>query len=541
MRIQPIQLTSQNRLVKAYREQSDQVIEKFDYNPWKQETFQQRINDIKEQHYQREQLVAHLREVNERWGAPQSTFNSIEELKREDSVVVVGGQQAGLLTGPLYTIHKIISILDFAKKETKALGVPVLPVFWIAGEDHDYDEINHIYLSHHPRMKKFKVLQKQLQKLSVSEMEMDHEAMNQWVERLFSQLDETAYTKDLKSQIQDKLSQSRTFVDFFARILFGLFQEEGLILLDSHDPGLRKLETPYFDKMIQSQPAIAEGVERALHHTAQQGYPVNLDATHQDGHLFYTHEGERVLLVRNEDGHWEGKQGECRCTTEELRRIAEESPHLLSNNVVTRPLMQEFVLPTLAFIAGPGEVAYWSALKPAFHAVGLHMPPVLPRISISLLDRKSEKWLHRHQIAPSMAINEGVSHYKSHWIAMQSYPPVVELADEVKRAVERAHRPLKDKAHEIRDDIGQLAEKNLFHLFRDVEFLQERMEKALEEQHSHELQIFDELDLTLHPEGGLQERIWNVLPWLNKYGFELPSKLNELEYDWECEHHLIYV
>src|SRR5699024_11029072 len=85
-----------------------------------------------------------LEEMNEQWHAPQATFRNIERLKDSNSVVVIGGQQAGMLTGPLYTIHKIISIIQFAKQKEAELNVPVIPLFWIAGEHHDFEEINHI-------------------------------------------------------------------------------------------------------------------------------------------------------------------------------------------------------------------------------------------------------------------------------------------------------------------------------------------------------------------------------------------------------------
>ncbi|MFC0524035.1 bacillithiol biosynthesis cysteine-adding enzyme BshC [Pontibacillus salicampi] len=541
MRIQPIDLTKQSELITNYRNQTRDVLNKFDYNPFQTGAYRDRLHDISERPYQREALVQHLLTVNKSWGAHDTTLKNIERLREPESAVVVSGQQAGLLTGPLYTIHKIVSTLVLAREQEAELGVSIIPVFWMAGEDHDYDEINHVYMPYSPRMKKFRVLQKQINKVSVSQMEMDHGAVRTWLDRLFTQMGETDQTVAIHDMLTKELEQSTTFVDFFARILSTFFDEEGLVLLDAHHPELRSLESDYFKQMIHQQPIISEGVAKELQRTFQQGYSVNLDVDLNDGHLFYTYHDTRVLLVRQEDGLFVGKNGECSLTKEELLQIAEESPHLLSNNVVTRPIMQDLLLPTLAFIGGPGEIGYWSVLRPAFEAMGITMPPVVPRLSISLVDRKSQKWLERHLIDPSSAVNNGVTEEKTKWISMQSYPPIEQLSDEVKRSIERAHRPLKAKAEEIRDDLGQVAEKNLFHLFRDVEFLQEKIEKALEEKNSRELDIFDDIDLMLRPEGGLQERIWNVLPWLNYYGVDLPAQLTRVQYDWNSSHHIIYI
>lgn len=541
MRIQPIELPSQNKFIQHYRAQHEELLNKFHYNPYKQEEYERRVAELEERHFQRDSLADHLQRVNEEWGASEATVSNIERLRDPQSVVVVGGQQAGLLTGPLYTINKIVSIIVMAKEQEEALGRPVLPVFWIAGEDHDFDEINHIYMPQSPRMKKHKILQKQMKKEAVSEMEMDQEAIQTWIDRLFMGLRESEHTNHLYDLIKGELKRSVTFVDLFARLTHYFFKEEGLILMDAQHKDLRQLESGYFQEMIRKQPEISEGVVRSLHLTAQQGYSVNLEAEVEDGHLFYKWNGERTLLMKDEEGNWRGKKDECCFSEEELLHIAETEPHLLSNNVVTRPLMQDLVLPSLTFIAGPGEVGYWSALKPVFEALNIQMPPVMPRLSMTLLDRQNEKWLRRHLIDIEKAVNEGVTEDKSKWIAMQSYPPIEELADEVKRAIERAHRPLKEKAHEIRDDIGQIAEKNLFYLFRDVEFLQERMADALEEKHGRELEVFDQIDLRIHPEGGLQERIWNILPFANDHGPGLPKQLLTVEYDWRKAHHVIFM
>src|SRR5699024_1311734 len=122
----------------------ERIFQYFDYTPFND--YEQRVRDLNHRVFNRERLADVLHIVNKQWGAPQSTHDNIEQLRKENSVVVIGGQQAGLMTGPLYTINKIISIIQFAKQQEALLQIPVIPVFWIAGEDHDYDEINHVFL-----------------------------------------------------------------------------------------------------------------------------------------------------------------------------------------------------------------------------------------------------------------------------------------------------------------------------------------------------------------------------------------------------------
>src|SRR5690625_1562886 len=165
MRIDPIQLTNLNKLINDYRNNNNNIMQYFDYSPF--HDYEKRVNDLQNRLFKREQLTDVLFTMNKSWDAPQTTFDNIEKLKNNNSVVVIGGQQAGLLTGPLYTINKIISIIQFAKQKEKELGIPVIPVFWIAGEDHDFDEINHVFLPNHGEMEKYKHPQNILKKQSI--------------------------------------------------------------------------------------------------------------------------------------------------------------------------------------------------------------------------------------------------------------------------------------------------------------------------------------------------------------------------------------
>src|SRR5699024_1774388 len=426
---------NQNKLIREYAGQQQSIMQYFDYM-CSREYFKQRLTDLKGRQFKRNELVNALEEMNEQWHAPQATFRNIERLKDSNSVLVIGGQQAGMLTGPLYTIHKIISIIQFAKQKEAELNVPVIPLFWIAGEDHDFEEINHIFLPiselEGVSMKKVKLNQPVIERMPVSSIKVDEFKANKWLDDVFEHLQETAYTKEIYTRLKKCLDQSDTYVDFFAHVIFQLFQDEGLVLMDSGDRRIRAVEKEYFQAIIDHQPTISKGVYQTLHELKKQGYPISLDVEENSAHLFYHDHHERILLVRNEAGDWVGKNGEVKLTTAEIQHIATHSPERLSNNVVTRPLMQEMLFPTLAFIGGPGEISYWSVLKPAFHALRMKMPPVLPRLSITLVPRNVEKLLENYGIKETDAINGKLGILKEQWLASQDQPPVQEVAKQIK-------------------------------------------------------------------------------------------------------------
>lgn len=539
MQINPAPLHNQSRLIKDYRNQKAKLIDFFDYPPFG--SYQERIEHIKQREFDRKNLMNVLLKMNKDWDAPQQTLQNIKRLEAEDSTVVIGGQQAGLLTGPLYTINKVISIIQLARQKEKEFEIPVIPVFWIAGEDHDFEEINHVYLPNCHRMQKHKLNTLWNNKRPVSELPFDRKLVHEWMEQLFQVLPETEYTEDLYEGLHSCINLSNSYTDFFARILLHLFKEEGLVLIDSANEDVRHLEQNYFITLIKKQPQISEGIHTSVRQLKNLGYELTLDAEKNDGHLFYHFHGDRILLIRNEEGNWVGKNGEVILSTEELIDTVKTKPQNLSNNVVTRPLMQELLFPTLAFVGGPGEIAYWAALKPAFHAIGIMMPPVIPRWSLTYIDRLTEKNAQKFDLTIEQLINEGVAEFRENWLQSKVTPPINELANDVKEKIEHAHQPLREMANEIRADISLLAEKNLQYLYREIEFLERKMNQAVEEKYVQELNMLHHLEMVLYPNGGLQERTWNPLPLINKYGSDWLKAILRTPLSLRDDHYIVYL
>ncbi|WP_010096796.1 bacillithiol biosynthesis cysteine-adding enzyme BshC [Ornithinibacillus scapharcae] len=537
MRIEPIQVNINNKLIQDYRHHDKTIMKYFDYNSM---DFESRAKELKSRSYKRKQLVEVLHKLNTKWDAPTSTIENIERLMDEESLVVIGGQQAGLLTGPLYSINKVISIIQLAKQQEKKLGFPVIPVFWIAGEDHDFEEINHVFMHVDQKMKKYKVNQQNLEKRSVSHVEIEQEAVSDWVDLVMKQLAETNFTNELRYTITRCLKQSTTYVDFFARLTFQLFQHEGLVLIDSGDEAVRKLESEYFIRMIDKQNEIGFGVYNTYKELTSEGYAVPLDVTPDNGNLFYHKDFERILLHVNEEGKWVGKQMEVILSKDELLSTAKNRPELLSNNVVTRPLMQDLIFPTLAFIGGPGEISYWSVLKSAFHTLGIKMPPVVPRLSFTYIDRKIEKLLDKYAISISLALNGEITSIRERWLEDKVNPSIEESVSNIKQVITEAHTPLRQIAKDIRSDIYDLSNKNLERILREVEYLKKRMVKALEEQYDKELSEFYTLENTLYP-GGFQERVWNPIPLINEFGLRFLYEITSQDLSFEEDHFVVYL
>lgn len=539
MHISPIQLKNKSHFIYNYRLENETAMNYFDYSPFNDD--QRRLNDIRNRTFKRKQLVSLLKKMNKDWGAPEKTIKQIERLKHSDSVVVIGGQQAGLLTGPLYTINKIISIIQLARQKEAQLNIPVVPIFWIAGEDHDYDEINHVYVNENEKMKKLMTKQQVIVKKSISNLEIDKEQTENWLKQVFLSLQETGYTKQLYETLHSILQTSHTFVDFFAQTIFYLFDNEGIVLFDSQDQTARQIESEFFVQLIEEQSSFSHSVVKQAEKLNQEGYPVVIDVELNDAHLFFHDEQNERILLKRDGNYWIGKNEEVKLTTEQLLNYAKNEPFRLSNNVVSRPLMQEFIFPTLAFVAGDGEISYWATLKKAFHLFNFKMPPVVPRLSFTYVNGKVQSLLSEKDIPIENAINDGVNVRKMNWLQSQQSPPVSIIVSQLKEEIEKIHLPLRNVAKSISDDMYQLAKRNLEIIYREIDFVQNKMDHELMNHYSLELDKFSQLENMLHPNGVLQERVWNPIPFLNNYGKHFIKQLCVISCQFDNEHYVVYL
>lgn len=537
--IKPITWDEHGPFITDYRKGTDKTMHFFEYKPY--ESLQKRFEYLMERTYPRKELMSVLKKTHERWDAPDHTFERINELTDPTSTVVIGGQQAGLLTGPLYSMNKLISIIQYARKQEHELQAPVLPVFWIAGEDHDFEEINHVFIQEKNSLQKHRLKQLVDEKASVTSISVDHELVGKWVDVVFASLRETKHARDVYQLVSRCLSESETYVDFFARMLFSLLPNDPFLLIDSGDALTRQMQQMNFNHLIDHQPAIAKSIYQTDVAFKKAGYHSIVDVHPHDGHLFYHLHGERILLERDDRNSWVGKQNEIAFSNDELRKVAKYEPERLSNNVMTRPLMQEMMFPTLAFIGGNGEITYWALLKEAFHVADLQMPPVIPRLSFTYIDQKTAHLINELHLNITDVIRSGINQEKMYFLSKQTNPPIDVLMREMKEQIQRTYEPLHDFAQSIRTDIGNLTISNEQIVLKEMVYLEKRMQQAVKEQTQQVLDQYAYVQMVVHPQNGLQERVWNPVPLLVGQGANLFERVLKETFDFKETHYAIYL
>jgi len=431
----------------------------------------------------------------------------LERLRTGEAQVVITGQQTGILGGPLYAVYKLLTCLKVARETEELLDIPVLPVFWLATEDHDFDEINHLIVPTHDfRTRKLTVSSPDSIQRSVSRIPFDQHAVREVVRQALCAEAETPYTKELLALTDRLIETNTTYGGFFAAFLGELVNHD-IIFFDADAKAVRQIEIPFFERLIQDNPEIRQALSKGI---AQTSDLPDTFLNEEAAHLFVEDIG-RELLYPGQD--FVTKQGKT-YTELELLALLYASPERFSNSVVTRPLMQDYLFPTLAYIGGPGEIAYWTRLRPLFHHFDWTMPLLIPRMGAILLQARDEKRLRRHQLTIDQALRDGIpltpfdaGDVKQHLHASSLLSEV--LMEEIKQVEQKR---LKTSV------ITTKLTKQLQQAFETIV----EQERRLHEQANRSDRA---LQYQLAPDHAPQERIHSVLPWLNRYGLDLLQTL----------------
>ena len=340
-----------------------------------------------------------LAAMNRRWGAGEETLKNIELLREADCIAVVSGQQAGLFTGPLYTVYKALSAVKLAgclqQRNTKAV-----PVFWIAAEDHDFAEVAKAeFIGRDCQLKSVAVssdLHREGQ--PVGQVKLD-ESIDAVVNELFELLPASEFAADMKALVKSAWQPGRGYVESFATMMTALLGRYGLIFLDPLDPELKQIAAPLYSEAARRAPEIAAALEQRSAELERAGYHAQVLATANSFPLFlHDEQSRRHAVVRVESGKYRTKAADQEYTAEELAALAQEHPERFSPNVTLRAVVQDYLLPTIAYYGGAAEIAYFAQTAEVYRVLDRPATPILPRSSLTMIERHTGRVLERYNL-----------------------------------------------------------------------------------------------------------------------------------------------
>jgi len=542
MNLTPLEGTSSLSLAERYRKGEAGVCGLFGAHPSNPLDWRLRAESLdrtESGRAERSKLAAALRAYQAKLAPNPEVARSIDALESGDALAVVGGQQAGLFGGALLIVYKALTVIQAAKYAQELLRRPVVPVFWIAGEDHDYEEANHVHVAGWDgTVKRLRLERPEGPRHAVSRTLLARQHWEAAFEELAAALPDTEHKPLLLERIRRQTEDEPTLSLAFARLLAEWFGSEGLVLLDADDPGLRSLEGIFFRRLIERNDELEAALKEGECRVRELGLPVQAEAAEGSANLFVHAEMGRLLLFKK-DGRFASRKGELSLTADELLEMADGSPERLSNNALTRPLMQEYLLPVLATVLGPSELAYWGVLGPAFGAFGMSLPLAVPRQSFTYVEPGLDKLLDKYGVTAEEVMRDGAQ-LKAQWLARQDDWRLAEKFGEVRRRFAELYAPLLDTLAAVQPDLSRLGETNRGRILDQIAYLEKRATDVLAKRHDAALRQWDRLIASLQPQGKPQERVLGTIHFLNRYGPEWLEVWKSVPYDVTGGHRLVF-
>lgn len=347
----------------------------------------------------RDALCAALERMNRAWGVSEATLEHIQRLHESDCIAVVSGQQAGLFGGPLYTIYKALSAVKLADCLTQR-GIKAVPVFWIASEDHDFEEVAGAqFINRDCALAGVDVSNEiHAEGLPVGRVILN-ESITSTVETLLRSLPQSEFIDELRLLLSDSYQSRRTFSDAFARMMTYLTGARGLILLDPLDPDLKKLAAPVYSEAARRAPELAKAIVDRSRELEAAGYHAQVTPSENSFPLFlHDEQGARQALTRNDAGKYHARKQNDAFTAEELAEWAQREPDRFSPNVTLRAVVQDYLLPTIAYYGGSAEIAYFAQTAEVYRILDRPATPILARASLTFVEKHTWRSLERYGV-----------------------------------------------------------------------------------------------------------------------------------------------
>lgn len=456
------------------------------------DSFEAQMAEKKKSYHHREALVSAL---NGQYGRAKLPIKNISALADENAFTITTGHQVCLFTGPLYFIYKIVSVINTCRKlKEKHPSQTFVPVFWMATEDHDFEEANHFITP------KGKIEWESGQGGAVGQMKTVE--MEEVLESIKSVLGIGYRSAELYKLFENAYVKHNNIADATRYLVHQLFGKYGVVVVDGDDAALKSLVNPLFEREV------LEGLsyEKVSETSAPLAQQYKQQVTPRELNLFYLDDQFRDRLVKTEEGRYEVLHSTFSFTEEKLLEAMKSSPEKFSPNVILRPLYQEAILPNLAYIGGGGELAYWFQLKDMFDAFGIPFPVLMLRNSAGLLTEENVQ-----------AMKDAGYDYSDLFSSSLEMTNLMVEAEEGKNLslneewvkMQALFSELENKLGEMDQTLRDSVKSGEARTHRVVTNLEKKWQRAARKKHENSIEKFEKLKSDFIVNGGLQERVYN--------------------------------
>ncbi|MBK7103885.1 MAG: bacillithiol biosynthesis cysteine-adding enzyme BshC [Ignavibacteriae bacterium] len=495
---------------------------------FRDENFYEKIfNNIKNRNGN--EIVEIIKKQYNNFSASEKTKSNIELLKKENTIAVFTGQQLGLFGGPLYTIYKIFTAIKLSEYlNEKFKDHNFIPIFWMAGDDHDFEEIANLKLLNNENeietiLYNDKILNEE-NNGSVGSLKFS-DSINDFNNRIINSLRQTEFIKEVIDFSKEVFDRNLTIAESFFKFIHKIFDETGLVIFNPQDKEVKKLLIPIFrkeltDYKIHTKDILLRSVELdENYHSQVKVKPIN---------LFFSDETGRHLIEPIED-EFRLKGKRKRITSTEIFNLLEEKPECFSPNVLLRPICEDYLFPTGFYVAGPGEINYYAQAIPLYKHFNLQHPFIFPRASATILESNIAKILMKYNVSTAQffgdfqkLIDEILNNISDNSIEKM----FTDASENIQNILNNLSNSLETIDKTLSDSSKNASEK----IIHQLEILKSKSLKSQEVKFEATIRQLKKAKNNIYPNDNLQERELGIINFINKYGFDFFDWLyNELD------------
>lgn len=444
----------------------------------------------------------------------------LDRIREGGGFVVTTGQQPGLFASPLYSLYKALTAVKLAERLEAELGRPVAPLFWVASEDHDWDETNHTWVVD---------VENELHRIELPPVEGSGSAPLYRVpvdrvaggalDQLEALLPDTPVAAEAVALFREAYGgEGVTLASGFQAAMERLLEPFGVLFTQAHDPVLKELSVPVLEGAVTRSRELEARLVARSGELEAAGYGAQVSIMPDGVNLFLEGPAGRERLYRDESGY-HLRHSELKLSHDEVLARIRSGEGTASPNVLLRPVAEAHVFPTLSYVAGPGELSYFAQMGPVFQELGVGMPVIHPRLGVTVVERKIRKVLDKFHVAEERLFQP--FHELAGEIARDDVPEDVRRAlGQIRGALGKGAGELTSAARAVDPTLKgpiQHARGVAMEAFAEAE---KKILQAVKRENETALQQLEKAQLHIAPEGKPQERIFGPVYYLSRYGRE---------------------
>lgn len=460
-------------------------------------------------------------------------------LEDENTVTITTGQQLSLFGGPLYTIYKTLTVIHLARRLERDTGKKVIPVFWLADEDHDFEEISSVAIPDSDNLRKIALPCEVCARHAAGSIRVD-EHFESFRSEVYQSLQPTDFHDELISLLDDAYAGGRTYRDAFGVLLSRLFSRHGLIFAGSNYREAKQFSVSCIRDAVINASAIRSSLEDQ---TRRLGKSYHQQVQVTDSLLFWHDDEYGRVRLRHENGEWK-RDPNVTYSKDELLFLVDSEPERFSPNVFLRPVIQDTILPNVGYVGGPAEIAYYGQMKPVYDHFGLRMPFIAARLSATLVEPAVQRFLGELPFDFPDYLKR-FEDLEQHFLRTHGNPGLDDHFDAWKQKVDALTATMVEQIGITDPGLLKHSKAVTREHLKSIDKLKKKMLSSIRQKEEVQTKRIKKVKNAVFPNEKLQEREISFIYFLNKFGMDLFDRmLEELDtFDEEealySSHHII--